>query len=167
MAKIHWTQWLGIIPFIILIGLLLLGYFVTGITIILNLIFISLLLLVYLLTYVFGINFFELGEKDIKDDVELLKLEKNHIALLWLSINGVGIAFLIPGMANLLETPLMAVMGLILLSIGNLIWEMFYYPRYTLLVRKRKNIIDLKEEKLGEIVSSKDERVVAYLKKKK
>lgn len=167
MVKIHWSQWLGAIPFVILTILLLIGYFATGITIILNLIFVSFLLLIYILTYVFGPNFFELGERDMGDDVELLKLEKNNLALLWASTSGIGIAFLISGMANIAETPLMATMGLFLLSVGNLIWMMFYYPRYALLVRKRKNIINLKEETLGEIVSFKDDRVVAYLKKKK
>ncbi len=165
MAKIHWTQWVSAIPFVLLIILLLIGYLATGITIILNLIIVSFLFLIYILTYIFGVNFFELGERDMKDDVELLKLEKNNMALLWASTSGVGIAFLIPGMANLSETPLMATIGLFLLSVGNLIWMMFYYPRYAFLVRKRKNIINLKEETLGEIVSSKDERVVAYLKK--
>ena len=93
--------------------------------------------------------------------------EKNNVALLWASTSGIGIAFLIPGMVNISETPLMAAMGLLLLSVGNLIWMMFYYPRYAFLVRKRKNIINLKEETLGEVVSFRDDRVVAYLKKKK
>ena len=60
----------------------------------------------------------------------------------------------------------MATMGLILLSVGNLIWQTFYYPRYAFLVRKREIIIDLKKEILGEIVSVKDGRTVAHIIKK-
>ncbi|MBU1129249.1 MAG: hypothetical protein KJ949_01300 [Nanoarchaeota archaeon] len=166
MKKIHWSEWMGIIPFLIVICLLIWGYHITSNPVILNLIIISFLLLIYLLTYSFGLKLFEFWESNLKNDVELLKLEKDNLALLWAFSSGIGIAFLIPGMSIISENPLMATMGLILLSVGNLIWQTFYYPRYAFLVRKREIIIDLKKEILGEIVSVKDGRTVAHIIKK-
>jgi len=137
MAKIHWSQWMGTVPFILLLVLLAMGYFITGITVILNLIFVSFLLLIYICTYIFSMNLFEFGEGNMKDDVKLLRLEKDNAAILWAFSSGIGIAFLIPGLSVVPNNPLMAVVGLIMLSIGNLVYEMFYYPRYALLIRKR------------------------------
>lgn len=101
------------------------------------------LLLIYVLTYIFGINLFEYGEIGLKDDEELLKLEKDNSAILWAFSSGIGLAFLIPGLNLISDNPWMAIIGLIMLSLSNLIYEMFYYPRYALLVRKRKIAIDL------------------------
>lgn len=137
MEKIHWSQWMGVVPFIILIALLVGSYFISYNRIILNLIFVAILLSFYSLTFIFGLNIFEFGESNLSDDVELLKLEKDNAALLWAFANGVGIAFLIPGLQIISEKPLMSLIGLVLLSVGNLISDMFYYPRYALLVRKR------------------------------
>ena len=147
MAKIHWSQWMGIIPFLLLIGLLFFGFITTLNPIILNLIFVTVLLLIYFSTSIFGMKLFEYGEKDIKrDDIEILKLEKEHSALILAIVSGIGIAFLIPGLQRISENPLTALIGLGLLSLGNLIYEMFYYPRYALLIRKRKIEIDLKRK---------------------
>ena len=90
------------------------------------------------MSVIFGTNIFEWGEKSLSNNKEVLKLEKEHASLLGTFSTGIGIAFLIPGLTKIAENPLMATIGLILLIIGNLIFEAFYYPRYSLLIRKAK-----------------------------
>ena len=147
MEKIRWSQWMGLVPFVILIFLLLFGYYVTGITTILNLIFISLLLLFCISTGLFADKLFEFGEMNMKDDVELLNLEKDNASILWAFSSGIGIAFLIPGVPLISTKPLMVMGGLLLLAVGGLIYQMFYYPRYAFLVRKRIIVLDLAKKK--------------------
>ncbi|MBU2576518.1 MAG: hypothetical protein KKF50_02250 [Nanoarchaeota archaeon] len=144
MTKVHWTQWVGAIPFLFLIGLLIFGYLITGFTIILNLIFVAILLLIYVSTYLFANNFFDFAEAGLSNDIELLKLEKENSAILWAFSNGIGIAFLISGLQVASENPLMIIIGLGMLSVGNLVYELFYYPRYALLVKKR--VIEIMEK---------------------
>ncbi|NPE26931.1 hypothetical protein HNV12_02930 [Methanococcoides sp. SA1] len=148
MKKIHWSQWMGIVPFIFLILLLIFGYIITEKVVILNLIFITILLSIYAITYLLGEQVFEFGESNLRDDEELLKLEKDDAAILWGLTNGAGIAFLIPGMNIMPTDPWMSVIGLSFLSIGNLVYEMFYHPRAAYLIRKRVIALDLKNNKI-------------------
>jgi len=147
MKKIHWSQWMGIVPFIFLLAILIFGYIITGgLTTILNLIFIAFLLAIYFITHILGEQIFEFGESNLKNDVELLKLEKDDSTILWALTNGVGIAFLIPGMNIMSTNPLMAIIGLVFLSIGNLVYEMFYHPRAAFLIRKRLVDLDIQNK---------------------
>ena len=147
MGKIKFAEWMTLVPTIVMVILIFFLWIVTGFKVVLFYILIIVILLaIYILTYTLERAIFEYGEKDMKEDIELLKLEKEHSALLWGFVNGVGIAFLISGLPKIATNPLEAMMGIILLTAGNLIYDMFYFPRYALLVRKRKIDLMLKKK---------------------
>ena len=131
----------SVIPSIIFIILLLILGFYVGWTQNLFAIF-SIFLLLFTLPQIFKYETFAKGEQKIKyDNLELIKLEKNH-AVLWLGIiNGLGFTLLISGLVNFPQNQWFVVAGLFILSIANFYYYYFYYfPRYALLIRKSKMI---------------------------
>ena len=146
MAKIQKIQWIGIAPFIVLIGFLTILWYLTGfnkaIFYILALVIVTLM---YLSTHLFFYNLFEIGEKNLPNDKEILILEKEEASLWWMYISGAGFTFLVAGIPLFNTKPSFAIVGLILLTVGNLVFNIFYYPRYRLLYRKR--LIKILEEK--------------------
>ncbi|MBU4308641.1 MAG: hypothetical protein KJ566_02515 [Nanoarchaeota archaeon] len=83
MTKIQKAQWIGLIPFIILIFLLVILWLITGFN---QAIFYALALVivsaVYISTHLFFNNLFEKGEENIKRyDEEILILEKEEASL--------------------------------------------------------------------------------------
>lgn len=149
MNKIKFSQWLILIPIFIFVTSFLTLLLIVGFnTLIFYISILTLLLVIYILTYTFEENLWEYGENQIEEDKELLQLEKDHSVIMWAFVNAVGIAFLIDGMPNIAEKPLSAILGLILLIVGNLIYDFAYYPRYIMLVRKRKIELDLEKKKL-------------------
>lgn len=139
MAKIPKVQWIGLVPFMLLIILLIILWFITrfnqAIFYVLSIvIFFSL----YISTHLFFYKLFEIGEETIKrDDNEILILEKEESSLWWMYISGAGFTFLVGGIPIFNTNPLFAITGLIFLTIGNLVYNIFYYPRYRLLYRRR------------------------------
>jgi hypothetical protein len=139
MAKLYLPEWLTIISAVLMILLVLFGAFITGFkTIFIYLLILTILLIIYILSYVFESHFNEYGEKILDNNEELLKLEKDHSALIWAFANGIGIAFLIPGLSLIQTNPTLAILGLILLIVGELIYSLMYYPRYFLLLKRIK-----------------------------
>lgn len=146
MAKIKFLEWMALIPTIFMILILVFLWWATGFRTILGYLLVIMILLgIYISSYVFGPKIFEYGETELKDDEELLKLEKDHAALLWAFSNGAGITFLLSGLSKISQNPLEAIIGLVLLIGGQLIYEMFYLPRYAFLIRKRKISLDTKK----------------------
>ena len=137
MAKITAIQWIGLVPFVILIALLFILWIITGLN---SAIFYILSLVIltgmYISTHLFFYNLFEYGEKNLSNSKELLTLEKEEALNWWMYISGAGFTFLIGGLPEFENKPLVALIGLAFLILGNLVYNVFYYPRYRLLVRK-------------------------------
>lgn len=144
MAKITAIQWIGIIPFLILIGLLVGLWWFTGFkTVWFYILSLVILVAIYICTNLFFYNLFEYGEKSLPNDKETLHLEKEESLNWWMYTSGAGFTFLIGGLPQFSENSIMAIVGLIFLIVSNLIYNIFYYPRYRFLMRKRIVEIEL------------------------
>lgn len=65
-------------------------------------------------------------------------------------ISGAGFTFLVGGIPLFSENPALAISGIFFLTIGNLIYNVLYYPKYRMLFRRRKYELEA-EAKKGEI----------------
>ena len=138
MVKIKAVQWIGLIPFFISITLLGIVWYFTGFNkIIFYILALIIFTVMYFSTHLFFYNLFEWGENKITDDKELIILEKEETSLWWMYVSGAGFTFLAGGIPVFDKYPHIAIIGLIFLIIGNLIYNVLYYPRYRLLYRKR------------------------------
>ena len=147
MAKIQTAQWIGLVPFAILIALLALIWWKTGFNdVLFYLLALACVTAMYFLTHLFSYNLFEIGEKKLPNDEKILMLEKEEASLLWMYVSGAGFTFLIGGIPIFSTNPFFAIIGIVFLTIGNLIHSIFYYPRYRLLYRRRLNEITLKKK---------------------
>jgi len=136
MAKISFRKALGILPGALIFIIALILWFLVDFQnklILLPTLIMALLLFLYYLTFQFAEELFDFGQLKLRDDEKILELERNHIIynLAWL--NGVGIAFLIPGLDVISTSPIMALSGFILIILGNVVYNMEYLPRYFLL----------------------------------
>jgi hypothetical protein len=151
MNKIRAVQWIGLIPFAILIILEIILFIITGFSSkIFYVLSLTIILLIYVLTYLFFDKLFKYGEKNLSNDKEILILEKEECSLWWMYLSGAGFTFLVAGLPIFNENPLFAITGLIFLVIGNLVYDIFYYPKYRLLFRKREDELEA-EAKKGKI----------------
>lgn len=147
MVKTKFSQWAGLISFILLIGMIISIWIVTQFnTIIFYCLLAIILLAVYGCTYLFSYQLFEYGERNISSDKELISLEKEEALNLWMYISGAGFTFLIGGLPELKTNPILMIIGLIFLIVGSLVYHIHYHPRYTLLIRKRKIEISLNKK---------------------
>ena len=135
--KIKAIQIIGLVPFLLLIVLLGILWWITGNTIVFYVWALFILIAMYFTTHLFFDNLFSFGEKNMVDDEELLKLEINEASLYWGFLGGAGFSFLTAGLATFAQNPLPAFIGFIFLILGNLIFNILYYPRQRLLIRKR------------------------------
>jgi hypothetical protein len=149
MNKIQTIQWIGTIPFLLLILLLTILWCFTGfnkeIFYILALVFVTAM---YFFIDLFFYDLFEIGEKKLPGDKEILMLKKEEYSLWWMYISGAGFTFLIGGIPFFKTNPILAIAGIIFLSVGNLVYNILYYPIYRLLYRKRLVEISLSQKNL-------------------
>lgn len=135
----QWRKY-QIIPIIFLlvaVSLSIIAYIISGFnksifSVVILIVFASL----YLLSYYLQDWIYEKGELILKEDEELMRLEKDNLIYHLTFLNGAGFAFLIPG---LLEKELtFSIIGLIFLTIANLIYSFAYLPKQHFLIIKRK-----------------------------
>ena len=88
-----------------------------------------------------------MGESALIDDKELLQLEKEEAALWWGYVGAIGFTFFVTGIIEFQNHPTFIMTGLIFLVFGNLIYNVYYYPRQRLLIRKRLIEIELRKTK--------------------
>ena len=148
MEKLEFHEWFGIIPPALMLMIAGFIWAASGFNELTSyLLIITLLLVTFLLTMVFAERFIEIGEKISEKDEKLLQLEKEHAAFQVAIIMGAGLAFLFAGLPDITTKPLAAMFGLILLITSNLIYNLFYYPKYLILITKRKNELLLNKNK--------------------
>jgi hypothetical protein len=82
-TRLNGREWFGLIPpSLMIIGLFILWVY-TGFQMQLaNALLVLIMLIIYLFTHIFWVHLFNLGESNIKDDKELIKLEKDDSAML-------------------------------------------------------------------------------------
>jgi len=144
--KIIFRKWMGILPAIIILLISLSLWFLSSLNIEqVPLILIAILLLVYYLTFSYSGELFDFGQLKLINDEKILQLEKDNTIYILAWLNGIGIAFLIPGLNIISTYPIMAFSGFILIIIANIIYNMNYLPVYFLL--KINAYLDYKDRK--------------------
>lgn len=84
MVKLRKEEILGLIPSVGTILILLSIWISTGFNReVFKVIYITIPVLVYAITHILAMFFFEIGESKMKDDNELIKLQKEDSAMLW------------------------------------------------------------------------------------
>lgn len=142
--KLKRYQKLSILFLIIAVVLSILAYVLSNFN---KSVFSVVILVVFSSLYILSYNLqdwlYEKGESALKYDKELVKLEKDDLIYHLAFLNGAGFAFLIPG---LLDSKLIfSAVGLVFLTIGNLIYILAYLPRQNFLIIKRKTELDLQK----------------------
>ncbi len=170
MVKLRKGEILGLIPSVGTILILFSIWVSTGFNReVFKVIYIAIPALVYALTHILAMFFFEIGESKMKDDNELIKLQKEDSAMLWGFLTSTGFAFFFGGLASPNNVSLL-VSGIVILSIGNILYYSYYFPRYRSLVRQRLNYIELSKQKHTTLISEKNtitiEKAISNSKKK-
>jgi len=151
MKRINILETLGLVFLAIALLLSILAYFLSGMNAqILSVSVLILFVSIYIFSYIIRYWLQEKGEEELfkkEKSFELLKLEKDDISSLWAMVTAAGFTFLLPGIIEAGKIYLSWI-GLVFLSVGNIIYNLFYLPRHYILIKKQKiNDLIKKESK--------------------